>query len=113
MLAILLLPPAALPARASRALIRSQAPMARNIPSPSILAPVMARSRSILSECQFVMARAAGYLAEASFPRLPAGSGLPGGSFLPPVTYATSAGPGGATIGDLNGDGKPDLVVAD
>lgn len=34
------------------------------------------------------------------------------GSFLPPVTYATQAGAQDVAIGDLNGDNKPDLVVA-
>jgi hypothetical protein len=34
------------------------------------------------------------------------------GSFLPPVTYATQAGAVDVAVADLNGDGKPDLVVA-
>jgi len=34
------------------------------------------------------------------------------GSFLPPVTYATQAQPVDVAVADLNGDGKPDLVVA-
>lgn len=34
------------------------------------------------------------------------------GSFLPPVTYATYSGTIHIAIGDLNADGKPDLVVS-
>ncbi|HYL03113.1 MAG TPA: VCBS repeat-containing protein [Steroidobacteraceae bacterium] len=34
------------------------------------------------------------------------------GSFLAPVTYATPQGAIDVAVGDLNGDGKPDLVVA-
>jgi hypothetical protein len=34
------------------------------------------------------------------------------GSFLAAVTYATFAGSVAVAVGDLNGDGKPDLVVA-
>ena len=34
------------------------------------------------------------------------------GSFLPPVTYATHGGAVDVAVADLNGDGKPDLVVA-
>ncbi|HXZ59745.1 MAG TPA: VCBS repeat-containing protein [Steroidobacteraceae bacterium] len=34
------------------------------------------------------------------------------GSFLAPVTYATPAGAIDVAVGDLNGDGRPDLVVA-
>ncbi len=34
------------------------------------------------------------------------------GHFLPPVTYATQASAVDVAVGDLNGDGKPDLVVA-
>jgi N-acetylneuraminic acid mutarotase len=33
-------------------------------------------------------------------------------SYLPPVSYATGSEPGGVTYGDFNGDGKPDLAVA-
>ena len=35
------------------------------------------------------------------------------GSLLPAVNYAGTYGPMGVAIGDLNGDGLPDLVVAD
>ena len=34
------------------------------------------------------------------------------GSFLPPVTYATHGGAVDVAVADLDGDGKPDLVVA-
>jgi hypothetical protein len=34
------------------------------------------------------------------------------GKFLAPVTYATQSGAVDVAVGDLNGDGKPDLVVA-
>jgi hypothetical protein len=34
------------------------------------------------------------------------------GSFLPPVTYATHGGTIDVAVADLDGDGKPDLVVA-
>lgn len=34
------------------------------------------------------------------------------GHFLAPVTYATQASPVDVAVGDLNGDGMPDLVVA-
>lgn len=34
------------------------------------------------------------------------------GNFLAPVTYATQSGAVDVAVGDLNGDGKPDLVVA-
>ncbi len=35
------------------------------------------------------------------------------GQFLAATSYATGTAPSSVTIGDLNGDGKPDLVVAD
>jgi hypothetical protein len=35
------------------------------------------------------------------------------GTFQPPVFYSTGKNPTAAAIGDLNGDGKPDLVVTD
>jgi hypothetical protein len=34
------------------------------------------------------------------------------GTFQPPVSYPVGYGPGSVAIGDLNGDGHPDLVVA-
>src|SRR5262249_40141095 len=34
------------------------------------------------------------------------------GTFLAPVTYATQGGSVDVAVADLNGDGKPDLVVA-
>ena len=34
------------------------------------------------------------------------------GTFLAPVTYSTPWGPVDVAVGDVNGDGKPDLVVA-
>jgi alpha-tubulin suppressor-like RCC1 family protein len=39
-------------------------------------------------------------------------AGLHPASFLPPVTIPAPGGPYDAAIADLNGDGKPDLVVA-
>ena len=41
-----------------------------------------------------------------------AGNPLPGGSFLPQTAYATGTQPYSVAIGDVNGDGKPDLVVS-
>ena len=35
----------------------------------------------------------------------------PAGTFLPAVDYPISAGTGIVAIGDLNGDGKPDVAV--
>jgi hypothetical protein len=35
------------------------------------------------------------------------------GTFQIPVDYATDVGPVGVALGDLNGDGAPDVVVAD
>ncbi len=35
------------------------------------------------------------------------------GTFQPPVFYSTGKNPTAVAIGDLNGDGKPDLVVSD
>src|SRR5262249_50600177 len=34
------------------------------------------------------------------------------GTFAPKVEYATGSNPGSAAVADLNGDGKPDLAVA-
>ena len=34
------------------------------------------------------------------------------GTFLPPVTFRTDGGATGIATGDLNGDGKPDVVIA-
>ena len=33
-------------------------------------------------------------------------------SFLPQTTFATGSGPRSVTVGDVNGDGQPDLIVA-
>ena len=41
-----------------------------------------------------------------------AGNGLAGGTFQAQTSYATGAGPYFVAIGDVNGDGKPDLVAA-
>ncbi len=35
-----------------------------------------------------------------------------GGTFANPVSYSAGANPAGAAVGDLNGDGKPDLAIA-
>jgi hypothetical protein len=35
-----------------------------------------------------------------------------GGAFADPVFYPTAEGPGGVTIGDFNGDGRPDIAVS-
>jgi hypothetical protein len=35
------------------------------------------------------------------------------GTFQPPTTYATGSFPNSIAIGDLNGDGRPDVVTAD
>ena len=32
--------------------------------------------------------------------------------FGPAVSYAVGSGPGSVAVGDFNGDGKPDLAVA-
>jgi hypothetical protein len=37
---------------------------------------------------------------------------LPSASFAPQQTFATGGGPESVAVGDFNGDGKPDLVVA-
>ena len=42
-----------------------------------------------------------------------AGNSLPGGSSPTATTYAAGSRPFSVAIGDLNGDGKPDLAVAD
>ena len=40
-------------------------------------------------------------------------TGADGPNFLPPTNIADPASPISAAVGDLNGDGKPDVVVAD
>jgi len=35
------------------------------------------------------------------------------GSFDPYIAFGTGVGPGGLALGDLNGDGRPDLITAD
>jgi hypothetical protein len=35
-----------------------------------------------------------------------------GGAFQPKVAYATGTGPTGVAVGDFNGDGRTDVVVA-
>ena len=37
---------------------------------------------------------------------------LGGGVFGPSLNYVVGAGPGGVALGDLDGDGKPDIAVA-
>lgn len=41
------------------------------------------------------------------------GAGSKGVSFLPPVLSGLGCIPNALAVGDVNGDGKPDLVVAD
>src|SRR5437764_11476049 len=41
-----------------------------------------------------------------------AGNGYSGGAFQPQTMYATGSAPRSVAIGDLNGDGRPDLVAA-